>query len=158
MLSANLFNLLQVPEALSRNWFLIAMDQNLKFRNLESDTVDCGDYIFLILATITSGLSSDLLNAGKWYKKSPSFKNFTYSSDKAVKFSSDSTGNLFKWLLSRFLKNKNSFMGKFNSPYSNLSTKEPMLKTELTLYLQVCKIWLHRRERLSADAWYLVVR
>ena len=39
------------------------MDLNLKFRNLESDTVDCGDYIFLILATITSGLSSDLLNA-----------------------------------------------------------------------------------------------
>ena len=39
----------------------------LQFWNLESDTVDGGDYIFLILATITSGLSSDLLNAGKWY-------------------------------------------------------------------------------------------
>ena len=61
-LLANLLNLLQVPEALSRN-FLIAVDLNLKFRNLESDTVDCGDYIFLILATITSGLSSNLLNA-----------------------------------------------------------------------------------------------
>ena len=64
----------------------------------------------------------------KWYKESPSFKNFTYSSDKAVKFSSDSTGNLFKWLLSRFLKNKNSFKGKFNSSYSNLSKKNQCKK------------------------------
>lgn len=43
------------------------MALGLKFRNLEWDTVDCGDYIFLILATITCGLSSDLFNAGKWY-------------------------------------------------------------------------------------------